>query len=433
MNSLFLQGFVFSTLAVGVLAVLAWWLFLSPQQQSAGRDPSVAARGNHVIATSPQLSLTLALLIGIGALLIVVGGYWDLSEHVVTGIVPGGEDFLWPPHLMLYAGFLLAFLVAVGGLVALAVPNLRVGVLDPRRWVRRSPYVGAIVLIASYGLFSIPGDAIWHELYGVDLTGWSPPHIFLALASAGLAVFAAGLLRRRGEGAPRPSSGPNARFHQFGAFLLRADWRNFVKLFYLVLAFNLLIIIGTVEWEVVDINNIVAQRPVWLYPTIIGVISFFLLILARRIAPSPWTATVTALLYFGFRIAVSVFADVVSGAPPRLTLVFILGALLLDLTCQRMERAGIQAGDTRHRLAAAGVFTAGYALIALPTIQFYLLQFLPAFAVSDHLLTVLFTFLLNAALYPVAAGLGGWLQRSRWEEAPAPRTMPSAVSVPAEA
>ncbi len=421
MNSLFLQGLVFSGLAIGVLAFLAWWLYLSPVKQLDKTGASAAVHGRNAFSNSPLLFNSLALMVGIGALLICVGGYWDLSEHVVTGIVPGGEDFLWPPHLLIYAGFLLAFLVAVGGLSALAVPNLRAGVIDPRRWVRRNPYVGATVLVAGYGIFSIPGDAIWHELYGIDLTAWSPPHIFIALSSASLPIFAAGLLIGAGNRA-RPGgerfSGP--------------DWRSFVNLFYLAIALSVFLIVGTSEWEINEVTGHVAQRPVWLYPTAIGVSSFFLSVLARKIVPGPWSATAFALFFFGMRIAATSFAEIVSGAMPRLTLVFILGAVLLDLTCRWMERLGFKPGDWQVRLAASGAFMVGYTIVAQPTIEFLFLRYLPHFTVPDHLLTALFTFLLSAALYPVPVALGSWLRNSGREVTAAQQDVPEAMTAPAK-
>ena len=217
----------------------------------------------------------------IGSLLNAFGGYWDLSEHLITGIVPGGEDFLWPPHLMVYTGFLLAFVVAVSGLVAIAIPNLKQGVKDPRRWVRRNPYVGAVVLMAGYGLLSIPGDAIWHELYGIDLTAWSPPHVFLTISAVSLTVFAAGLFQKSGAGmavrsqkSSRPedarSDGTNDGralvAQKLGKFASTVDWLSFLRLFYMANALILLVFIGVVEWEVESINRLVAERPVWLYP-----------------------------------------------------------------------------------------------------------------------------------------------------------------------
>ena len=448
MSSLFLQGLVFSGLAIGVLAFLAWWLYLSPMRKSVNNERSAAAQRKKVISTSARLSNTFALLVGIGALLICFGAYWDFSEHVVTGIVPGGEDFLWPPHLMIYAGFLIAFLVATGGLLALAMPNLRAGVNDPRHWVRRNPYVGATVLIAGYGLFSIPGDAIWHELYGIDLTAWSPPHVFLALASASLPIFAAGLLIGGGNTAASAKnvSETSSRRHPVsrtgivvklpwqpvGKKRPASDWRNFVSLLYLALALNVFLIIGSSEWEVGKVTGLVAQRPVWLYPTVIGVSSFFVSILARRLVPGPWSATAFALFYFGVRIAVTTFADALSGAPPRLTLVFLLGAVLLDLTYQWMDRFGFKPRDWQYRLAAAGGFMVGFSIVAQPTIAFHLLQFLPSFTVPDHVITSMSVFVLNAALYPVALGLGNWLQNSENENEDALQEELDAVTVPAK-
>ena len=442
MSSLFLQGLVFSGLAIGVLAFLAWWLYLSPMKDWGREDASGNPQSRKAISTSPRLSKVLALLVGIGALLICIGGYWDLSEHVITGIVPGGEDFLWPPHLMIYAGFLFAFLVAIGGLSALAIPNLRVGVRDPRRWVRRSPYVGAIVLVAGYGLFSIPGDAIWHELYGIDLTAWSPPHIFIAVSSASLSIFAVGLLMGGGNrvGPARGGTDARSRSNHFERIGLSAagrgfsatDWRSFVNLFFLAIAFCIFLIIGTTEWEMGKVDGYVAQRPVWLYPTIIGVSAFFLSVLARRVAPGPWSATAFALFYFGLRIATTSFADLVSGATPRLTLVFILGAVLLDLTYQWMARFGFRPGDWQVRLAAAGGFMAGFSIVAQPTIAFQYLQFFTSFTVADHLMAALCVYVLNIAIYPVAMGLGNWLKPSSNEDSEVLQEDLDAVAVPAK-
>ena len=443
MSSLFLQGLTFTTLVIGVLAFLGWWLYFSPLKLTEGR---VQAAGNMAVASSARLSFTLALLIGVGSLLNTFGGYWDLSEHMITGIVPGGEDFLWPPHLMIYAGFLLAFVVAVSGLVAIAVPNLRQGIKDPRRWVRRNPYVGAVVLMAGYGLLSIPGDAIWHELYGIDLTAWSPPHVFLTISAVSLTVFAAGLFQkgasrmnvRSQASSPHESDGAEGARSahvnggkKLGEFASSVDWLSFVRLLYMANALLILVFIGVVEWEVESLNRLVAGRPVWLYPTIIGVSSFFLSIVARRLVPGPWTATIVAFFYFGLRLAVSAFADVMSGAPPRMTLVFILGAILLDLTSQWMERFGFKAGDWQVRLASAGAFMVGYTLVAQPTIEYYLLQFLPSFTIPDHLLTALLTFLVSAAIYPVPLAIGSWLSRSARGEEPAAEGLPDAVTATA--
>ncbi len=382
-QSLFLEGLIFSIVAVGGIGLVAWWLYASPVRGSVAQARGVSAR----------TSQTFGLLIALGVFLFSVGGYWDASEHVVTGIVPGGDDFLWPPHLMLYGGFLLSFVVAVVGLVALAKPNLAAGIRDPRLWVRRSPYLGATILAAGYGLLSVPGDAIWHELYGIDLTAWSPPHVFLLAAAAATSLCAIGLLIQSG---PKNES---------------RGVRTLFVLLLLAVTLNEAYLVGVLEWEIKTVTGLVLARPSWLYPVILGSLAFFVVSLGRRLVPGPWTATTVALLYFGWRIGSSAFAEVVSGAPPRMTLVFVLGAVLLDLAAQRWRREGLP-----QALIEAAAFTAGFVVVALPTIQFVYLPYLVRFTLTDHLLTVLITFAVCVVLQPVALAVGAWLAGQRVEE-----------------
>jgi len=375
-QSLFWEGLIFSVIAIFGILLVAWWLFASPVRGAVAQ-----ARG-----VSAQTSRTFGLLIALGVFLFSVGGYWDASEHVVTGIIPGGDDFLWPPHLMLYAGFLLSFVVAVAGLVALAKPNLAAGIRDPRLWVRRSPYVGATVLTAGYGLLSVPGDAIWHEIYGIDLTAWSPPHVFLLAASVSTAICAIGLLLQS-----RPQRQSRSGLSLFILLLL-------------AIVLNEAYLIGVLEWEIRTVGGYVLARPSWLYPVIAGSLAFLVMSLGRRLVPGPWTATTVALLYFAWRIGSSAFAEVVSGAPPRLTLIFVLGAILLDLAAQRSPQKGVQ-----QALIEAAAFTAGFAAIALPTIQFVYLPSLVRFTGTDHLAALLITFVVCTLFQPLAQSVGAWL------------------------
>ncbi|MBX3000328.1 MAG: hypothetical protein KF893_17525 [Caldilineaceae bacterium] len=377
-ESLWIQGLIFSAIAIGGILLVAWWLYFS----------SGAGNVEQAHPASPRVAVSLAAMIALSTGLMVFGGYWDAAEHVVTGIVPGGDDFLWPPHLMIYGAFLLALLISIGGIVALAIPNWRVGVRDPRLWVRRNPYVGAAALAAGYGLLSVPGDAIWHLLFGIDLTAWSPPHIFIAVAGAAMPLSAIGLLFQGRKGAMVVPSAQSV-----GVLLL------------LALAFHLLIFIGVLEWEVGRVLRLVAERPIWLYPVLVAGISFFALILGRRLVPGPWTATTFTLLYFASRLGIAAAVTGLSGTAPRLTLVFFLGALLLDIATQKLHFSG-----WRRVMLEAGVFTLGFILVALPTIVFYLQPYLPTFTAMDHLLTIVITFAVCAFLHPLAVGTGGWLR-----------------------
>jgi len=390
-GNLWLQALIFSGVAIGGIVLIAWWLYVSPVKQ-AGRRAQPASR---------FVASAMALMIGVAAILIVIGGYWDASEHVVTGIVPGGDDFLWPPHLMIYGSFLLALIVAVAGLLALAIPNWKAGVRDPRLWVRRNPYVGAAALAAGYGLLSVPGDAIWHLLFGIDLTAWSPPHIFIALASAAMPLCAIGLLLQTLRGP-----------------LVVPSRSSISILLLLALALHITVLIGTLEWEFRGIARLIAERPLWLYPTITGALAFFVLILGRRLVPGPWTATTLALFYFASRLGVSAFVTSISGDAPRLTLVFILGALLLDLAAQR-----IQATGWRRVFVQAGAFTLGFAAVALPTIEFYLKPFFPWLTPMDHVMTVLATFVVCVIFHRLAEGAGAWLSPNQIEQQDAASTI----------
>ena len=109
-----------------------------------------------------------------------LGLAWDRQWHDLVG-----RDQFWiPPHIMLYTG------IGAAGLIALClvlIDTLRyrrrasgvddtstVGVL----WFFHAP-LGFVLL--GFGtlidLLAAPFDNYWHELYGIDVTLWSPFHI----------------------------------------------------------------------------------------------------------------------------------------------------------------------------------------------------------------------------------------------------------------
>jgi len=84
------SAIVFTSLAVGIVALSAWWLYFSPLK-STDRSRRM----------SPTLAIAMAAALGVSAALMVGGALWDASMHFMTGLVPGGRDFLWPPHLVI--------------------------------------------------------------------------------------------------------------------------------------------------------------------------------------------------------------------------------------------------------------------------------------------------------------------------------------------
>jgi hypothetical protein len=108
------------------------------------------------------------------------GVQWDIQWHVLIG-----RDSFWiPPHVMTYAGVALAVIVSFGVLAwetltarpghasgAPAPPVLRVLGLTATRGFHLAAWgIGLTVLAA-------PIDDLWHRLFGLDVTLWSPPHL----------------------------------------------------------------------------------------------------------------------------------------------------------------------------------------------------------------------------------------------------------------
>ncbi len=115
------------------------------------------------LAAVSQRRLLLALTVIVT--LMRIGGYWDVHWHVVVG-----RDSFWiPPHDLIYAGVALSGLL---GLFVVARNGWR------RRWAAPRPWTWALIM-AGAGLMVVvaPLDDLWHRLYGLDVTLWSPPHV----------------------------------------------------------------------------------------------------------------------------------------------------------------------------------------------------------------------------------------------------------------
>ena len=110
----------------------------------------------------------------------VVGGWgltWDIQWHMTVG-----RDSFWiPPHVMIYASVTLGVLVAFG-VLALDTERVRRGAPAPPSGLRVLGLVGTRGFhLAAWGLalvvLAAPIDDLWHRLFGLDVTLWSPPHL----------------------------------------------------------------------------------------------------------------------------------------------------------------------------------------------------------------------------------------------------------------
>jgi hypothetical protein len=104
------------------------------------------------------------------------GVQWDIRWHLVIG-----RDSFWiAPHLMTYTGVTLVAVLAFGVLAwetwqarrGLQGPDaIRVMGLTGTRGFHLAWWGMAITILAA------PIDDLWHRLFGIDVTLWSPPHL----------------------------------------------------------------------------------------------------------------------------------------------------------------------------------------------------------------------------------------------------------------
>ena len=124
------------------------------------------------------------------------GVQWDIQWHVLIG-----RDSFWiPPHVMTYAGVALAVLVSFGVLAWETLigrpdrspgspPVLRVLGLTGTRGFHLAAWGIALTVLAA------PIDDLWHRLFGLDVTLWSPPHL-LGIVGAVVNSFACLVIAR---------------------------------------------------------------------------------------------------------------------------------------------------------------------------------------------------------------------------------------------
>ena len=149
-----------------------------------------------------------SLPVVVGLLSMLLGGAGettDIAWHVDFG---RDESVLTPPHVLILLGI---GGIALAGVLSLLLTGPRApGSLHAAG--RDLPAGGAVVLLGSgLALAAFPLDGTWHELFGEDLTLWSPTHLLL-LGGPTVAMLGALVLLRQGMalGTPRPP----ARFGQ---------------------------------------------------------------------------------------------------------------------------------------------------------------------------------------------------------------------------
>lgn len=280
---------------VAAFATATWWLLLSPLPRATApkRDtPSVR-----------RTQLNVATLVLVSGALFSAGARWDELWHRMYGGF--GDDFLWPPHILLYGG--LAMNV---GFAAWGLSRTLSGRGSVRQRFRAQPLIGLLGLVAAYQIASIPSDVIWHIIIGPDLTAWSLPHVVLALTTSTiwLAGIALAISSRGGLGVWR--------------VLGRLGRAHLIVIGLAALCELALLQIGVTEWEWLgDAGSlaVAAQRPAWAYLAIalaVGIgCSSIALYATRRIG----AATCTALLALGVQVLTAWIDGMILGEGPILS------------------------------------------------------------------------------------------------------------------
>jgi hypothetical protein len=151
------------------------------------------------IAGMPARHAVPALLAGTALQVAVLGMYWDVGYHVDHG---RDQQVFTVPHLLIVVGLQLLAIAALlhgvllgrGGRGDVTVRALR---------LRLSPGGAVMLVCGSVALIGFPLDAIWHALFGEDVTLWGPTHV-LMIGGAGLSTLGLWMLVRQAIELGRP-------------------------------------------------------------------------------------------------------------------------------------------------------------------------------------------------------------------------------------
>jgi hypothetical protein len=292
----------------------------------------------------------------VGAALLLVGAistYWDIATHIDVG----RERFLTPAHMGIYSGvFISAIAIALSGLADhfRAGDSLFGAIRHPFRNLRPGIGVAGAGMLTT--LVAAPFDNAWHEVYGIDVTIWSPPHLLaifgIAAATLGLATLVAPAVTKR----------DSLAYPVLLAALLTA------------------LLITTGEFEFNAPQYRIAYHPI--------ILAGATALVFTTAAGERWRATTAALWFEGVRVASLLFLIGVDRSLAFVPLV-VPAAIVADLLVKKNVRRGLFMG------VAVGV-------IAVVS-NWVLLELLPGLRwPADDML-------LGGPLAVAAGALAGWI------------------------
>ncbi len=389
-GNLFYLGLAVLSLLILSFGALTWWLFFSPLP--AGTKPPV-------VKPASVLHQTIGLLALLGGFMLLIGIFWDETWHRAYGTGAAVNDFLWRPHLMIYGSMALTNLFAIVGL-RYAIR----GQGDIRRRFRSEPLLGILGLMSAYCAFSGPSDLIWHKIYGVDITAWSLPHLFLVTGVALVLLTAVAL---------NMSQLPKTEWRFLGDLRLP----EILAIILIAIATLATLEIGVSEWDGLQAvggsllnGSSHAQfwlRPEWFYPVVIAAISLFFSAFTLSALRRAGSATLTMLLVVAIRVGLLLLLGAWNsklGAGLHSHLLMLPGAIALDVWyALRLKQPDTPLNRLLGSLVGA-VVSVAVSLLVIPSLIVY-----PRINASTAPAMILFGLIFGVWAGWVGTHLGEWL------------------------
>jgi hypothetical protein len=213
--------------------------------------------------------------------------------------------------------------------------------------------MGLLGLLAAYQICSIPSDALWHAIIGLDLSAWSLPHLLLMVTVT--SVWTLGL-------AIALSTAPIRSWRP-----LWAGWgTDLAALFFLVLAELMLLQFGVTEWEWDPFATLrlIEARPVWAYSIVVLVVGLAVAQIALHTTRRLGSATAVAVTALAIQLGFVALSRAALPPGPLLVshLLLVPPALALDLWYAWRRR---EASTRTTQWGGAVVYLAIYLLASL--------------------------------------------------------------------
>ena len=267
-------------------------------------------------------------VLGVVAVFAALGGvYWDVAWHVVIG----REAFWIPPHLLTYAGT-AGFFLSVA--CALLLTARRAGSFRATGGAGTGFLVGLLGSLIQVS--AAPLDDLWHRMYGLDVTVWSPPHL-MGMAGALIGIY--GLACALGTGLPRDERRP----------FLALPETNVLLLFAAALALSMFAL-GSMDFQL-------ESRDALFYPLLAAPLAAVPLVAAARYIDRFGAATAVALVYGAFRLlGLWIFVGMEAFESPGPPVFLVTAAFAVDLSFLGKKV------DRRRVLGAAVLFGPAFVL-----------------------------------------------------------------------